>query len=132
MSSLRVVGKPKKRVDALEKVLGKAVYAGDIDRENMLVGKILRSKYPHALIKSIDKSKALAIPGVRAVLTAADIKKGTNRYGLAVQDQEVLVEKKVRYIGDPVAAVAADTEEIAEEALNKIEVEYEVLQSRPT
>jgi CO/xanthine dehydrogenase Mo-binding subunit len=127
MSSLRVVGKPKKRVDALEKVLGKAVYAGDIDRENMLVGKIFRSKYPHALIKSIDKSKALAIPGVRAVLTAADIKKGTNRYGLAVQDQEVLVEKKVRYIGDPVAAVAADTEEIAEEALNKIEVEYEVL-----
>ncbi|MEW6622772.1 MAG: molybdopterin cofactor-binding domain-containing protein [Bacillota bacterium] len=126
MSDLRVVGKPVTRNDASLKATGKAVYAGDIFMPGMLYGKVLRSKYPHARIIKIDIGEAKKIPGVYCVLTAKDIE-GTNRYGLAVQDQQVLVEDKVRYMGDAIVAVAAESEEIAAEAINRINVIYEEL-----
>ncbi|MCJ7694079.1 MAG: hypothetical protein MUO40_01500, partial [Anaerolineaceae bacterium] len=115
MEELRIVGKPVKRVDAYSKVTGKAVYAGDIQLPGMLYAKVLRSSYPHAYLEEIDISKAKLVPGVHCVLTAKDIK-GTNRYGIAIQDQQVLAETKVRFMGDAIAAVAAETEEQAEEA----------------
>ena len=126
MEELRIVGKPVKRVDAYSKVTGKAIYAGDIQLPGMLHAKVLRSTYPHAYLEEIDISKAKLVPGVHCVLTAKDIK-GTNRYGLAVQDQQVLAETKVRFMGDAIAAVAAETEEQAEEAVKNIRVIYRKL-----
>jgi xanthine dehydrogenase molybdenum-binding subunit len=126
MAEYKYIGKRVKRKDARSKVTGEAKYAEDMFLQGMLCGKVLRSKYPHALIKKIDTSKAKALEGVVCVLTAEDVK-GTNRYGLAVNDQEVLVEKKARYCGDAIASVAAETEEIALKALSLIDVEYEVL-----
>ena len=126
MEELRIVGKSVKKVDAYGKVTGKAIYAEDIQLPGMLHAKVFRSQYPHAYLQEIDISKAKTIPGVRCVLTAKDIK-GTNRYGLAVQDQQVLAEKKVRFMGDAIAAVAAETEEQAEEAVKNIKVVYQPL-----
>jgi CO/xanthine dehydrogenase Mo-binding subunit len=126
MEELRIVGKPVKRVDAYSKVTGKAVYAGDIQLPGILHAKVLRSHYPHAYLEEIDISKAKLVPGVHCVLTAKDIK-GTNRYGIAIQDQQVLAETKVRFMGDAIAAVAAETEEQAEEAVKNIKVVYQQL-----
>lgn len=124
MDEFGVIGHSVKRSDALEKALGKAVYAGDLSFPGMLHGKVLLSTHPHARIVSVDTSSALALPGVQAALTAGDIP-GVNRFGLAISDQRVLAEGKVRSMGDPVAVVAADTLEIAEEAVKRIMVEYE-------
>lgn len=121
-----VVGQPVIRKDALSKALGTAEYTGDMEVRGMLYGKALRSRYPHARILSIDTGAARALPGVRAVLTARDIP-GENAFGLAIKDQPVLAADKVRMMGDAVALVAADTEEIAEEALERIRVEYQEL-----
>ncbi|MEW6523019.1 MAG: molybdopterin cofactor-binding domain-containing protein [Bacillota bacterium] len=126
MEDRSVIGRSVPRHDAVEKVTGQAVYAGDLDFPGLLHGKVLRSPYPHARVLSIDTGPALALKGVRAVLTARDIP-GINRYGLAVQDQQALAAEYVRYRGDPVAAVAADTEEIALDALERIRVEYREL-----
>lgn len=122
----RLVGASPPRLDAWEKVLGKTVYSGDLALPNMLHAKILWSQHPHALISHIETGGARALPGVHAVLTAQDIP-GPNRFGLAVLDQRVLAEGKVRCIADPVALVAAETEEIAEEALERIVVDYQPL-----
>ena len=92
---LSVVGKSVKRNDVEAKTRGRAVYAGDIKMEGMLHGKALRSSYPHARIVRIETAAALALPGVRAVLTAGDIP-GINRFGLAIADQPVLAAEKVR------------------------------------
>lgn len=121
-----VVGKSVQRIDALDKVTGKAIFASDMRLPRMLHGKVLRSPHPHARIIKIDTSHALSLKGVRTVLTAKDIP-GTNRYGLAILDQSALADEKVRYIGDPVALVAADEQDIAEEALSSINVEYQEL-----
>jgi len=121
-----LVGASLPRLDAWEKVSGKTVYTGDLVMPNMLHAKILWSAHPHARIRAIDTSAAKAMPGVHAVLTAADVP-GTNRFGLALLDQRVLADDKVRCIADPVALVAAETEELAEEAAAKIVVDYEVL-----
>lgn len=126
MKELRVVGKSVKKADAYGKVTGKAIYAEDIQLPGMLHAKVLRSPYPHAYIEEIDISKAETIPGVHCVLTAKDIK-GTNRYGLVVQDQQVLAETKVRFVGDAIATVAAETEEQAKEAVRNIKVTYKQL-----
>lgn len=126
MPEYRVIGKRIPRNDVREKVTGTARYAGDLFLPGMLHGKILRSKYPHAKILKVNTSEAQKMPGVSCVLTAEDIA-GTNRFGLAIQDQEVLVENKARYMGDAIAAVAAETEDIASAALKKIYVEYEIL-----
>jgi CO/xanthine dehydrogenase Mo-binding subunit len=120
------VGKSVIRKDAIPKVTGRAVYAGDLHMPGMLWGKALLSSQPHALIKKIDISEAKAIPGVHAVLTAHDIP-GENVFGIAISDQQVLAEKKVRFIGEPIAIVAAEDPFVVEQAVNKIIVEYEAL-----
>ncbi len=118
-----VVGKSVTRLDALAKVTGQAKYCTDIKLPGMLHAKVLRSPYAHARILSIDTSKAEKLQGVRVVITGEDVP--PKRFGASVFDQHVLARSVVRYVGDPVAAVAADTIEIAERALELIHVEYE-------
>ncbi len=113
------------RVDALEKTIGAAKFADDLQfGPGLLHARIKRSAHPHALIKRIDASKALALPGVKAVATGAD----TPGYiGLYLQDRHIFCRDRARYVGDPVAGVVAVSEAIAEQALELIEVEYEPL-----
>jgi CO/xanthine dehydrogenase Mo-binding subunit len=120
------VGKSVPKIDALDKVLGRAVYSEDIFFPDMLHGKVLRAGIPHAVIEEVDTREARSLPGVVCVLTAKDIP-GVNRYGIAFQDQEALAADRVRYIGDPVALVAAETEELAKEAAKAIRVKYRPL-----
>jgi CO/xanthine dehydrogenase Mo-binding subunit len=118
------------RVDYLEKVTGAAKFASDLTVPGMLHGRIVRSTVPHARIKSIDVSAALAMPGVVAVLTGADMANlpgADPHWGVAMKDRPVIAIDKVRYVGDPVAAIAALDEYSAEEALDAIIVEYETL-----
>lgn len=122
----RWVGKPVPRVDAEAKVTGRLKYLTDLDRPGMLHGRVKRSDYPHAVIKNIDVSAARGLPGVAAVLTAGDVP-GQNGFGIVVPDQPVLCRDKVRYLGDAVALVAAETPEAAAKALDLIRVEYEPL-----
>jgi len=129
---LRVVGKPEPKVDALKLVQGKPAFAADVEMRGLLIGKILHSPHAHARIKRIDTSRARALPGVHAVLTYEDVPRVI--HSTAGQSDPipgpldtVSFDNKVRYVGDRVAAVAAETEEVAEEALRLIEVEYEVL-----
>lgn len=114
------------RPDGIEKVTGSLKYLTDRRIEGMLYGRVLRSRYPHALIKSIYTKDAEELPGVKAVITAADVP-GLNGFGIVTPNQPVFCEEKVRYMGDAVAAVAAVSKEAAEEALEKIIVEYEEL-----
>ncbi len=114
------------RTDDPLKVTGKLMYGADYPKEGFLHGKILRSPYPHALIKSINVEKARALPGVVVVLTAQDVP-GRNGFGAILPDQPVICGDKVRYVGDGVALVAAEAESIANEALRLIDVEYEPL-----
>ena len=120
------IGSSVPKVDALDKALGITQYVGDMQMPGMLHARIRWSGVPHAIIRGIDTSEAVKVPGVRAVLTAGDIP-GINRYGLAVQDQRVLADDKVRTAADPVALVAADTEQAAEEAVTKIKLDLEPL-----
>ena len=122
---LRYVGQNIPRVDGVDKVTGKAKFTGDLVIPGMLFGKILRSPYPHARIASIDASEAEAFPGVSAVLTSADISDTDPYYN----GRPVIAIQKARYVGEPVAAVAAEDEETAEEALSLIKVDYEELPS---
>jgi CO/xanthine dehydrogenase Mo-binding subunit len=119
----KYIGKQIKRRDANEIVTGATQYTDDLKFQNLLHGKVLRSPYAHAIIKNIDKSKAEALPGVKVVLTWKDI---PDFRGGTPRNVRVL-DKKVRYVGDVVALVAATTENIAEDALELIDVEYEVL-----
>lgn len=120
------IGKKIKQVLSEEKIKGELKYPSDVYFENMIWGKVLRSKYPHALIKKIDTTKAERLGGVVKVLTYKDVP-GLNGFGIVVQDQPVLCFNKIRYLGDAIALVAAETKEIAEKALELIEVEYEPL-----
>lgn len=126
MEKLHSVGQPHIRKDVAAKALGKAIYTGDMKMPGMLVGKALRSRYPHAKILSIDTGAAEKIPGVVCVMTAKDLP-GTNCFGLAIKDQEILASDKVRMMGDAVALVAAEDNDTAEEAILAIRVEYEEL-----
>jgi 4-hydroxybenzoyl-CoA reductase alpha subunit len=123
-----VIGKRLPSIDAFEKVTGSAKYTSDLTFPNMLYGKILRSPHSHAEIVSIDISEAKALPGVKAVITADDTPKIKYVHlGGIYEDKLPLNDKKVRYVGDEVAAVAAVDEEIAEIALGLIRVQYNVL-----
>jgi CO/xanthine dehydrogenase Mo-binding subunit len=122
-NTYKIIGEPVQRKDALDIVKGTTHYLDDIKFQNLLYGKVLRSPHAHANIKNIDKSKAEKFPGVKAVLTWKDI---PNWRGGTPRTLRIL-DKKVRYVGDAVALVAAVTEEIAKEAIQLIEVEYEVL-----
>lgn len=124
--SYKTFGQPLLRVDARDKLTGEAIYAGDLALPGMLHLKVFRSGRPHARILNLQVDKAKAHPGVAAVLTSRDIP-GTNRTGPRIKDQPVLCDEKVRFIGDPVALVAAETLEAAEEAVSLIQVDYEEL-----
>ncbi|HXY50942.1 MAG TPA: molybdopterin cofactor-binding domain-containing protein [Terriglobales bacterium] len=126
MSQFSVIGKPIALVDSAAKTTGAGKYADDLRVPGMLIGKILHSPYPHARITRIDPSRALALEGVVTVVTGED---APNKYGILPvgHDETALAVGKVRYVGDNVACVVAVSEELAEEALELIEVEYEVL-----
>jgi len=126
MAEFSVIGKRLPMVDAPEKVTGAGIYTDDMALPGMLVGKILHSPHAHARIRSIDTRKAEALPGVRAVVTGREF---PNKYGILPigHDETAFATDKARYIGDNVAGVAAVSEEVARQALELIEVDYEVL-----
>jgi 4-hydroxybenzoyl-CoA reductase subunit alpha len=127
MKEYSVVGKGFPRIEAMEKATGELKYVTDLTLPRMLYGKLLRSPYPHALIKSINTSKAEQLPGVKGVLTGKDTL-GVEIGGITgSRDRTPLAYDKVRYIGEAVAAVAAIDEDTALEALDLIEVDYEQL-----
>src|SRR5713101_1618731 len=134
----RVIGGSPPRADAWEKVRGRPIYAGDLAVAGMLHSKIVRSPYPSARIAKIDISEARALPGVVAVLTHADVPQNALRMelpgrmaeataGAVLATQPGLAEDRVRFQGEPVAAIAAETPEIAAEATERVRVEYEPL-----
>ena len=120
-----VVGKSVKRVDAYDKVSGKAIYPQDIYIDNMLYGATLRSTKPHAYIK-VDISKALELEGIIKIFTAKDIK--NNYHGVVLKDHQVFCENKVRRVGDPIAFVVAISKEVANMALEYIRIDYEEIE----
>ena len=122
-----VVGTTTVRVDGIPKVKGEFEYSSDIRMDGMLWGATLRSAHPPCGIWSVDVSRALAIPGVRAVLTHEDVP-GRKLYGMERADQPVLAWQHVRYQGEPIAIVAAEHPETARRAIDAIEVDYEVLE----
>ena len=120
-----IIGAGVGRVEGADKVSGQATYGADVHFPDALWGKILRSPYPHARIKSIDVSKAWKVDGVKAIVTGKD--EPEHYQGKSIRDIPVLCWDKARYIGDRVAAVAAESRDAAEEAINSIDVEYEEL-----
>ena len=131
--NFRQIGKPRTRTDAPGKVFGKTPYAGDYVMPDMLHARVLRAKVPSARMTRLDVSKARALPGVASVLTFRDLKIGTVATDIPGQtgfkrratDQQILVDELVRYQGEPIAIVAAETVEIAQHALSLIEVDLE-------
>ncbi|HEX7593819.1 MAG TPA: molybdopterin cofactor-binding domain-containing protein, partial [Anaerolineae bacterium] len=121
--NLSVIGHALPKVDAMQKVTGETRYADDLFLPRMLYGKLLRSVHPHARIIGIDTSRAEKLPGVLAVITGKDL---PIKFGImpSTQDEEALCIDRVRFVGDPVAAVAAIDEETAERALELIDVAY--------
>src|SRR5437667_9646033 len=128
MREYRVIGKALRKVDAVAKVTGATRFADDLSFPRMLYCKLLRSTQPHARIVSIDVTEAQRLAGVQAVLVGRDL---PIPFGIlpVSQDEHALCLDKVRFIGDPVAAVAATTEETATAALDRIKVAYEPLQA---
>ncbi|MPZ49533.1 MAG: molybdopterin-dependent oxidoreductase [Dehalococcoidia bacterium] len=125
MVSFQVIGQPTPRADALEKVTGRALYAADQAIPEVLWGKVLLSPYSHARIVRIDATAARRLPGVHALITGADVQ--GHLYGRRIRDMPILAQDRVRYSGERVAAVAAESKDIAQAALDLIEVEYEDL-----
>jgi carbon-monoxide dehydrogenase large subunit len=119
-----LVGQPVVRIDAVEKIRGAAIYVADLKLPRMLFARTLRSPHPHARIRAINVEAALKLPGVAAVVTGQDL---NALGGEAVRDMPFLARERVRYVGEPVAAVAAEEESIAEAAIQLIEVSYEEL-----
>src|SRR5438132_10697695 len=119
------IGKPAPKIEGVEKVSGKAVYTADNLLPGTIWGKVLRSPYPHARVVRVDTSRAASQPGIMAVLTAADIPDVLT--GRRLRDMPMLARDRVRFIGEKVAVVAAEDRDLAEEAVQLIEVEYEEL-----
>lgn len=124
MENFQVIGKFVPRIDAKIKVEGTAVYLADLRLPGMLHGRLCRSPYPHARVAGVNIRKAERVPGVVRILTGRDV---PYLYGRSVGDQPVIASERVRHVGDVVAAVAAETVEAAEEAVERIEVDYEML-----
>jgi len=122
-----IIGRSVPRLDGEAKVTGRALYTGDLRVPGMIPGVILRSTVAHARLRAVRTDEAEAVPGVVAVLTGADLTDIDPYFGHAVKDQPILAIDKVRYVGEPVAAVAAMDERAAREALQRITVEYEEL-----
>src|SRR6266540_2827138 len=123
---LSVIGKPLRKIDAMAKCAGETIFADDLNLPRTIYAKLLRSPHPHARVLSVNTARALKLDGVFAVITGEEL---PEKFGImpSTQDEEALAIDKVRYAGDPVAAVAAVTESVAEKALGYIDVEYEVL-----
>jgi CO/xanthine dehydrogenase Mo-binding subunit len=126
MRHLQYVGKPIRRVDALDKVLGTTKYVGDMKLPGMLYARALRSELPHARIVRLDVSPALEVPGVKAVITSEDFV-DHSLYGFPVKDKYMLAHQKVRYVGEAIAAVAAETPEAALAGIEAVICELEPL-----
>jgi len=125
VSNFKIIGKPQPRLDGPETVSGTAKYTVDVVLPGMLHVKLLRSPLPHANIRRVDASRARALAGVAAVLTADDVPR--KRFGFSLQDEQIFASDKVRYIGDVIAAIAASAEEIAEQAVGLIDCDLEEL-----
>jgi CO/xanthine dehydrogenase Mo-binding subunit len=125
--NLAIVGTPARRIEGIEKVTGQAKFTVDFSIPGMLEGKVLRSPYPHALIESIDARPAERVPGVVAVLTRDDLRDINPYFGHCLRDRPLVALDRVRHVGEPVAAVAAEDALTAEEALSLIEVKYREL-----
>src|SRR5262249_13470378 len=125
-SGFSIIGKPVALIDSAGKTTGQGKYADDLTMPGMLIGKILHSPHPHALIKRLNPVKALALEGVISVVVGTD---APNKYGILPvgHDETALAVDKGRYVGDNVACVVATSESVAEQALELIEVEYELL-----
>ena len=126
MARQKIIGVPTTRSEGPEKVSGRAIYASDVVLPGMLWAKVLRSPFAYGRIKKIDTSKAAALPGVHAVVSGADVKGLV--IGRKIYDMPILADGVVRFIGEKVAAVAAESAAIAEAAVERIEVEYETLE----
>ena len=124
---LAEVGVSRPRKDGRETLAGQAQYVGDMEVAGMLHGKVLRSPVAHAAIRSVDVSAALELEGVAAILTGADLDDIEPYYGHAIKDRPIIALDRVRFAGEPVAAVAAVDEATAEAAVRVIEVDYEEL-----
>jgi CO/xanthine dehydrogenase Mo-binding subunit len=122
---ISTIGQPVPRIEGAEKLSGRARYTGDYRVPGMLYGAVLRSTLPHARLLWVDTARARLVPGVHAVISSQDI--GERLYGRAVADVRVLAAERVRYVGEPVAAVAAESPEAAQQAIDLIEVEYDEL-----
>ncbi len=122
----KIIGTPRPKIDAFGKVTGRALYADDIMLPRMLYGRLIRSPHPHARILSIDTRRALELPGVIAIITGEDL---PQKYGIlpSSQDEYALAIGKVRYVGDPIVAIAALDPDILDEAVKLIKIEYEML-----
>src|SRR5262249_15091147 len=123
---LSVIGKPLRKIDAMAKCAGVTVYADDLNLPRTIYAKLLRSPHPHARVLGINGARALQLDGVLVVITREDL---LEKIGImpSTQDADTLVTEKVRCVGDPVAAVGAVSESLAEKALGYIGVDYEVL-----
>ncbi len=124
---LLYVGKSFSRVDSFEKVTGHSIYGVDFNLPHMLFGKFKRSEVPHAEIVSIDLGRALKVPGVRAIITGKDLPE--TLFGAGLSDTPIMARNRVRYIGEPIAAIAADSIEVASDAADLIEVKYNEIPS---
>ena len=125
-ASTRFIGHSTRRLDAPAKVTGAIKYAADMSMPNMLHLQVLRSPHPHARIVRIDAGMARAMPGVECVITCDDVP-GIDNFGVAIEDQPIMARGVVRYVGEAVLAVAAETLDIARAALRSIDIEYELL-----
>ena len=133
MPELQIVGQSSKKVDAVKLATGKPVFTDDVQPENMLIGALLTSPHAHAIIKDIDTSEAKALKGVHAVLSYKDVPRikyatGGQSFPQPAPHDQVALDYKVRHVGDRVAIVAADSQEIADKALELIKVTYEILE----
>src|ERR1700752_2722686 len=124
--TLSVIGKPLRKIDAMAKCAGETIFPDDLNLPRMIYAKLLRSPHPHARVLGINTARALKLDGVFAVITGEEM---PEKFGImpSTQDEEALATDKARYVGDPVAAVAAASESLAEKALEYIDVDYEVL-----
>jgi CO/xanthine dehydrogenase Mo-binding subunit len=131
-STHTTIGHDTPRIDAVAKVKGEAQFAGDLRLHGMTYGRLLRSPYAHARIRSIDTSRAAALPGVIAVMTGHDLPAVDPYYGHSLKDRPILAIDRVRFVGEPVVAVAAEDPSIADEAITLIDVDYEELPAAVT
>jgi CO/xanthine dehydrogenase Mo-binding subunit len=127
VKEFRLVGKSLPRLDGVDSVTGRATYTVDIALPGLLHARLFRSPVPHAKIRRLDVSRARALPGVGAVLTADEAP--AKRFGFGVQDEELFARDRARYVGDVIAAVVAIDEATADQAVELIECDYEPLRA---